>query len=750
MAETLLTLQNLSKYYTSPQSVVVGLDRISLSFSRGEFVAVTGESGSGKSTLAHVLGGILPYESGELLLSGRPTSHYGREDWERYRLEQVSFISQSYGILPGSTALSNVVSALRLAGLDRAQARREAEAVLRKVELWEYRNRRAAKLSSGQKQRLSIARALAKPAPILIADEPTGNLDGENSAKIISLLAEAAKERLVILITHEFGEAKDHVTRHISLQDGRVTMDARLREGLPPSLPSPAKPATKKRRDLSGCITGLQLRSRPVWSVFMLFFFALTLFAVFAFAGTYIVALDDTSTRLYDDSGFQNGDSRRIVVCRADGMDMTAEDEAALLSVEHVENLERYRYLLDIKYAWQEEVDYRWRYTVDWAEGAPHLPGSAEEVEAVMLIPDEMSFAKTVPLFADGREFLTAGRLPESTYEVVIAGDESLLGQVFPVYFQDCKNWGSKYFVYIQATVVGVTNYGSGLYFHEDIGEIFTADLITAGEYLIYMPATDDLPNDEVRLQKEAYEWNRSRRGENFSITLADLDDIYDKDLYRSAICVGSHLSTHPNAVEVSPAVFEELSYEGHGGQVSLMMEDYAYTDRVLADLYELGYAALSPYREGSVTQVAELAAQRMQTLRICLIALVVVLALQVVVLRAMFGLEVDSYRLLSHIGLDAKAAKRSLLWQVLLFAVFGQALGLLAIRLCGLAGIESVGRLLRYLPLPYAVLLSAIHLIASLAAALWVMGALRRQVYPDDRSVPDLDWSEYDKEVGA
>lgn len=213
----LLTLENLYKYYTGTQSVVVGLNGLNLSFDAGEFVAITGESGSGKSTLAHVLGGILPYESGELLLNDHPTSHYDGQDWERYRLEQISFISQSYGILPGSTVLSNVVSALRLTGMDAKAAHREAGVILRKVELWDLRHRRAARLSSGQKQRLSIARALAKPAPILLADEPTGNLDAENSAKIIALLAEAAKERLVILITHEFSEAEDYVTRHIVL-----------------------------------------------------------------------------------------------------------------------------------------------------------------------------------------------------------------------------------------------------------------------------------------------------------------------------------------------------------------------------------------------------------------------------------------------------------------------------------------------------------------------------------------------------
>ena len=218
----LIKLENLSKYYTSGQQVVMGLHNINLQFSRGEFVAITGESGSGKSTLSHVLGGILPYESGEFYLNGQPTSHYDGQNWEQYRRDNISFISQNYGILPGATVLSNVVTALRLTGMDKRTAKAEAEAILQQVDLWQLRHRRAAKLSSGQKQRLSIARALAKPAPILIADEPTGNLDPENSQKVIDLLAQAAKTRLVLLVTHEFSEAEDYATRHLVLQDGNV------------------------------------------------------------------------------------------------------------------------------------------------------------------------------------------------------------------------------------------------------------------------------------------------------------------------------------------------------------------------------------------------------------------------------------------------------------------------------------------------------------------------------------------------
>ena len=753
MNEELLTLQNLSKYYTSDRLVTVGLNSINLAFSRGEFVAVTGESGSGKSTLAHVLGGILPYEGGELLFKGKPTSHYDGADWERYRRDCVSFISQNYGILPGATVMDNVVSALRLTGIPKAEAKSKAEKILREVELWELRSRRAAKLSSGQKQRLSIARALAKPAPILIADEPTGNLDAENSAKIISLLAKAARERLVILITHEFPEAENFVTRHISIHDGKVVMDSLLRE---PDAPEEPKSAPKRKsRGLFAYVAGLQLWSRPVWSALMLFFFTLTVFAVFSLAGTFISALDDTPTRLYDDSAFQNGDNRRIAVAKADGSDMTEKDEQTLLGVKYVESLESYGYLSDIKYAYREDVDYRWRYSLDTVSGKGP-DGDYQRVSSVSFIQSEMPFAKTVPEFPGEREFLSAGRLPENMYEVVAAGDESLIGSSFPVFLQDGKNWSRSAYIYIEVTVVGVTDYGKGLYFHDDLGRVFLSDVemfakISSSSrrnyYYLYMPAPD-LSGAEARLDKSTYEQIRSARNEDsFEFPMPRLDYLSNREKDVTLNFIGYHLSPFNGIIEVSPEKFAELGRSGKGGQISLTIEDYAYTDRVLNELTKLGYAAVSPYRECSTIQDPTLAQQRMQTLRICAAALAVALVLQVVVQRAMFSLETESYLLMKSIGLDCKTARLSVLCQVLFFALFGQVLGLLAILGFGAAGIESIGRLLRYLPASHMILLSLIHLGACCATALWIMNALQKQAYPNSGSVSDLDWSVLDDE---
>lgn len=186
------------------------------------------------------------------------------------------------------------------------------------------------------------------------------------------------------------------------------------------------------------------------------------------------------------------------------------------------------------------------------------------------------------------------------------------------------------------------------------------------------------------------------------------------------------------------------------GSQATVFVEDYAYADRAIKELRGMGYAALSPYQEGAVTQDEELAAQRTQTLRVSLIALLAVIALQILLLRAMFSMETESYRLLSHIGLDCRTAQRSVFWQIMLFALGGQVLGVVAITVCAAGGVDQVVRILRYLPLSYRAVLCLVHLAASAFTAAWTMRALKKQVFPASGAASDLDWDGVDEGVEA
>lgn len=796
MDQAILTLQNVSKFYTSPTNVVMGLNNINLSFQPGEFVAITGESGSGKSTLSNVISGILPYESGELYFGGKPTSHFDSMDWERYRRDHISYISQSYGILPGATVLKNVVTALRLAGMDRKEASQSAREILEEVELWEFRRRRAARLSSGQKQRLSIARALAKPAPILIADEPTGNLDPENSAKVIQLLAHAAQSRLVLLVTHEFSEVQDHATRHIRLQDGRVVMDAPLRQKNDPRVPVQKRKSS--HTPMSLLIGGLQLGSRPVWCSLMTLFFALTAFAVFAFLGAFIIALDDTNTRLYDPSAFLNGSKTRIVVSDSDLQPMDQRDYELLAGLKYVTSVEPNGYVTDCQYAYREGVDYSAQYS-EGVQGGMLNPEYV--VNASYQLSASLPFMQTIPVLPQSQQFLQEGRLPENFYEVVAhSRDGFSVGDSVKVFLVNQAFWSTNVNLPLVVKVVGITDHGAGLYFHEDVGKFFqhTAYTASSNQYYQFLPENPyaertDLPeniefpedyspslrDDQCRVHTSVM-ISRDKEVDTFTGVLTigvpninlleqGLDPIHWKNhvpLSTQAYAYGTYadaegqkhnfdVSQRTHSIKyftrlliVNQNTFDQLNWQAASEQVSLTIEDYAYTDRVIAELTEHGYVAVSPFKLGSTKQDEEKAAQREQTLTICLLALLAVIALQIVVLRAMCAVQTESYVLLRNIGLVSKSAKRSILWQFLLFTLLGQLLGGGGIYLCAHLGVEKIAHTLRYLPPAYIAVLSAVHLAAAMVAAWWVIQALGKQVYPLSDKFTDLQIEDAETEA--
>jgi ABC-type lipoprotein export system ATPase subunit len=223
----LLELKDIGKIYVSEGNVAVGIRGVNLSFEKGEFVAITGKSGSGKSTLLNVISGMDSYEEGEMFVCGQPTSHYLQPEWEQYRQEYISFIFQDYNIIESFTVLQNVELAL-LHIEDKRERRKRALELLNRVGLGDRIKQKGSKLSGGQKQRTVIARALAKDSPIILADEPTGNLDSKTSEEIIELLREVSKDKLLIVVTHNFEQVEHFATRHVRIYDGAVESDHRI------------------------------------------------------------------------------------------------------------------------------------------------------------------------------------------------------------------------------------------------------------------------------------------------------------------------------------------------------------------------------------------------------------------------------------------------------------------------------------------------------------------------------------------
>ena len=222
----MLEIRNIVKDYETGSETVHALKGVSIAFRESELVSILGQSGCGKTTLLNIIGGLDQYTSGDLIINGQSTKQYKSADWDVYRNHSVGFIFQSYNLIPHQSVLSNVELALTLSGVSKAERRRRAKEALEKVGLGNQLNKRPNQMSGGQMQRVAIARALVNDPDILLADEPTGALDSETSIQIMELVKEIAKDRLVIMVTHNPELAEKYSTRIVKLLDGQIVGDS--------------------------------------------------------------------------------------------------------------------------------------------------------------------------------------------------------------------------------------------------------------------------------------------------------------------------------------------------------------------------------------------------------------------------------------------------------------------------------------------------------------------------------------------
>ena len=320
----LLTLKNIGKIYVSEGNVAVGIRGVNLTFDRGEFVAVTGKSGSGKSTLLSVISGMDTYEEGDLLIEGKSTAHYTQPDWEEYRQKYISFIFQDYNIIESFTVLQNVELAL-MHITDPRERRRRAMELIRRVGLSDRVRQKGSKLSGGQKQRTVIARALAKDSPIILADEPTGNLDSATGKEIIELLREVSKDKLVIVVTHNFEQVEYCATRHIRVYDGAIESDHVISAPSASSASAAPAPISAQKGVTAwhgGRILGRSMfASRPKLTAFMCLLMAVGMLGLF-----FATSMFDSMNDLFEPNRMFRHVDGRVIFTRRDGAPMTDEE----------------------------------------------------------------------------------------------------------------------------------------------------------------------------------------------------------------------------------------------------------------------------------------------------------------------------------------------------------------------------------------------------------------------------------------
>ena len=345
----MLKLKNVSKFYYNKGVIASGFSKVNLELEMGEFVVITGESGSGKSTLLNVLSGLDTYEEGEMYIKGEETSHYSETDFENYRKQYVGNIFQSFNLVNSYTVYQNVELVLLLNGYKKKEVKSNILKILDKVGLLKFKNTKVSKLSGGQKQRVAIARALAKETPIIVADEPTGNLDSKSAKEIVELLSEISKDKLVILVTHNLEQVEQYATRLIKMHDGRIVEDK--------TLVKTSKVEQRNNKDYKNMsiFNKIRLGVRNTFNIIPKF---LLTFAVFFFV-TLAVMAEYTSFKKaeyesskYGDNMFFNISSssdKRIVVKKNDGTAFTEEDYSKIKNINNVDYLIKDDILLDMQ-----------------------------------------------------------------------------------------------------------------------------------------------------------------------------------------------------------------------------------------------------------------------------------------------------------------------------------------------------------------------------------------------------------------
>lgn len=754
----MLRLVDVSMYYQNGTNVTVGIKRVNLEFKVGEFVAITGESGSGKTTLLNVISSIAPFHEGELYLDGKPTSGYDDTEWEDYRRQHVGFIFQNYDLIDSYTVLQNVVSAMIVKGRRYHEAKVEAIDCLKQVGLEKLAYRRASKLSSGQKQRLAIARALAKDTDIIVADEPTGNLDSENGRQVVEILAELAKTKLVIMVSHNLEEAEKYASRLIRMQDGQVVSDVVLYENPPVEKKTEKQQKQISELKLASVFARLNRRTQRVKSTIAVLFIAIVCCASFVFLGSILYNKDDTPARVYDDTVFLNGDPLRVVVRRKDGEVMNEEDFKFFTSLEHCMTVEKNDALNDYSYYYRDGEDYKVKYSVvqSAAEAEAGIP--PKKYETVLLLKNDNYIKTTYSLTEDA---LLMGRLPENSGEVVLySKDESVLGTEMQFYFSDTRHWSTGSFLEKKMTVVGLlSDKKEQVRFHPDIAYLFNGELIEEGCYAdlqhndspvsqicstsgaVTVICDDTLDSGSVIIPKDFYDLVSDGYGavdKNVSVFVRySKFDEEDGNTYtntntrllnplRGSSTYGTNLFVSRNDYYKILREYPDCSSK----QASVYIDDYAYVVDFLEECKASGeYEAISPYRLGAIEFDDALVRERLIALIVSIFAFIAAFGLEIVILFNVLRMRTGDYKILYSLGLKTSAMKRISRIEFPQYNILGMLIAALAIAAAWYFKLPLLDRYLKYYRPIHLAIIFAVSCLSNIVLVIIFNNYLVRQL---------------------
>ena len=685
----MLKLENLSKYYYSSSTVTCALRKINLEFKVGEFIAITGESGSGKTTLLNIISGLDSYEEGELYYNGKKTSYFDDSDWEQYRKEQIAFIFQNYNLIDSYSVLENVMVAYIIDGYSFKEAKVKAKEVLKFVGLQGDVHKKATKLSGGQKQRLAIARALAKDSQIIVADEPTGNLDAENGAAILELLKKVSKNKLVIVVTHNQGQIEPFITRKIRLHDGEVVSDEVVKEQETTlSVESKNEIENKEINNIFN-FSFLNIKSQPKKGLLMLFLVFISTLSSFVFLANFKMNLDDNKTKELDDKIFTNLDDTRLLVRKNDSSIITDEilNEAM---VDEVASVEKYDYITDCNY--YRKGDYYTKLAGAWTDPDPNT-GKSEFIDGSSIILEKHD--KFMRSYYSLKESdLSVGRLPVNDYEMVVySNDESILDTYEKVLFRNEKRWATGNYYQYDFKIVGLLKEPTNqAYFSDNICrmmEISQYDIRTTISYEIRVTATKtkkyntsfnkivvdpELGNYDMSFPEDIRQNLAKSIVNNERNTIIRYDTIAMYETYN--FNKETALKVSEDAVGISQEFFDQI-YETYKDkkQFALFLTDYAYLEDVKKDLSKLGYDSVSCFQAAVSGYDVSKVIVRYVNLVVSILALALINALSVLIGYTILKVKKNDYVIFKMIGMTNSMCKKVNYVEVITYAILSSIL---------------------------------------------------------------------------
>ena len=695
MQQVRIKLQNISKYYYSETAVTQALQGINLEFRMGEFVAITGESGSGKSTLLRIISGMDTFDDGELYVDGQPTFQYDEDDWEEYRRTKIGFVFQDYSLIGHYTAKENIVSALLIMGVPEKEAGDKAIHYLERVGLSAQRDQRASKLSSGQKQRLSIARALAKDTDIIVADEPTGNLDSETGEQIVKLLRDLSQDHLVIMVTHNYEQVEKYVTRKVRLHDGSLildvseNMDTEQKPEMSEKVDNNEKTSAGKKSESNEerlhdhTIGRIFVRMNAVRqpekiALFMGFFLAAAIVS-FLFIGQLLMNADDIYTKEYSATSFARKDDKRISLRRKDQKFMTKKDIDRLTKMKHVVSVDQYDIVNDVNYYFEEGKDYRQEYGYNRMstsnEGWLYDSQNVEYVKKDQYMRSSSCLKKSD---------LAKGSLPKKIDEVVLYDrGKYKVGDTITFFYTSDVLWSStENYIQRKMKVSGLLkNKDKQVYFSPEIctmlqstvtgGKVFYEYAYNQqlgkyqGQATLWPIVGDIVKKDNELCVSGEYE-AAVYRAEDNDLTLLGQSgllhiDQYDKDMKTKDVKQIENVETGEkingcgaNFAEVSQNIYAKY-YRTDSRQASVYITSYAKMDHVLKALDKAGYEAVSTLRFGADKYDSDLVQERLRTIGIAVAILLVMMAAEILILRSIFKIQIKDQKILKFMGMSTK-----------------------------------------------------------------------------------------------